>query len=115
MNQDVTDYIEGFAQPWQVEVCTAIRQRIHDTVPDVEERLQYKKPHFLKNGTYLAVLGPAKGLVTFTMFNAAGLDAPDGTFEPGGAPERKNIRIREGQAVDHDLLGRLVTQAAATI
>ncbi len=115
MNQDVTDYIQGLAQPWQVEVCTAIRQRIHQAAPDVEERLQYKKPHFLKDGKYLAVLGPAKGWVTFTIFNAAELDAPDGTFEPGGAPDRKNVRLREGQVIDEDLLGKLVTQAAATL
>jgi hypothetical protein len=115
MNQDVTDYIQGLALPWQVDVCTTIRQRIHDAVPDVAERLQYKKPHFLKNGAYLAVLGPAKGWVTLTIFNATDLDAPDGTFEPGGPPERRNVKIREGQDVDFDVLGKLVALAAATL
>jgi len=115
MNQDVTDYIQGLDQPWKIEVCTAIRQRIHESVPDVAERLQYKKPHFLKDGKYLAVLGPAKGWVSFTIFNATELEAPDGTFEPGGAPERKNVKIREDQNIDHDLLGKLVAQAASTL
>ena len=115
MNQEVTDYIQSLAQPWQVELCTAMRQRIHDAVPDVTERLQYRKPHFLKNGAYLAVLGPAKGWVTLMIFNAADLDAPDGTFEPGGPPERRNVKIREGQDVDIDVLGKLVAQAAATL
>jgi len=115
MNQDVTDYIQGLDQPWKVEACTAIRQRIHESVPDVAERLQYKKPHFLKDGKYLAVLGPAKGWVSVTIFNAIGLEAPEGTFEPGGAPERKNVKIREGQDIDGDLLGKLVAQAAATL
>ncbi len=114
MNQDVTDYIQGLTQPWQVEVCTVIRQRIQDSVPDVAERLQYKKPHFLKDGKYLAVLGPAKGWVSFTIFNAASLEAPDGFFEPG-PPERKTVKIRDGHTVDIALLTSMVQQASATL
>lgn len=115
MYQDVTDYIQGLNQRWQVEVCTAIRQLVQQSVPGVDERLQYKKPHFLKDGKYLAVLGPAKGWVSFTIFNATDLEAPEGTFEPGGAPERKNVKLREGQDVDEELLGKLVAQAASTL
>jgi hypothetical protein len=29
------------------------------SIPDVEERIQYKKPHFLKNGKYAAVITPS--------------------------------------------------------
>ncbi len=115
MNQDVTDYIDAIKVDWQAEVCRQLRQIIHNAIPDVTERLQYSKPHFLKNGKYACVLGTAKGWVSFTIFNATELEAPDGTFEPGGAPERKNIKIREGQEIDADLLGKLVAQAAATL
>ncbi len=115
MNNDVTEYIENIAPPWQAEAASAIRQAIRQSVPDVEERLQYKKPHFLKNGAYLAVLGTAKGWVSLTIFNAQDLELPDGLFEPGGPPERKTIKIKDGQEVDYGLLGKLAAQAASTL
>lgn len=113
-SQDVTDFIQNIDQQWKIDVCESLRQLVHAAVPDATERIQYKKPHFLKNGTYLAVIGPAKGWVSFVIFNATDLEAPEGFFE-AGPPERKTVKIREGQAVDYDLLGKLVTQAAQTL
>jgi hypothetical protein len=115
MNPAVTDYIQTIKLPWQAEVCTALRQIIHQAVPDVAERLQYGKPHFLKNGKYACVMGTAKGWVSFTIFNASGLDAPDGLFEESEETERRTIKFREGQAVDAALLAGLIGQAASTI
>ena len=57
------------------------------------------------------MIGTAKGWVTLTIFNAAGLDAPAGLFEPG-PPERKTVKIRQGQAVDYELLAGLLRAAA---
>lgn len=111
MNPEVTSYIDGL-QPWQAEICTALRDGIHATVPGVQERLQYRKPHFLKDGKYLAVLSPAKAQVTVTVFNATAIDAPDGYFDGGGPPDRQSVKIREGQAFDYALLAGLVAQAA---
>ena len=111
MNQAVTEYVEKINQEWQAEICNRLRQITHEAVPEVEERIQYGKPHFLKNGKYAAVLGTAKDWVSFTIFNAAALEAPEGFFEPG-VPERKTIKIRKGQAVDYGLLVRLLQQAA---
>ena len=115
MNQQVTDYIASTDQPWKGEVGSQIRQIVHEAIPDVEERIQYGKPHFLKNGKYAAVLGTAKGWVSFTIFNASALEAPDGFFEADGSPERKTIKIKPGQAVDYDLLADLFRQAAASL
>ena len=114
MNQDVTDYIQRIDQEWQAEACTLIRQIVHDAIPEVAERIQYGKPHFLKDGKYACVLSTAKGWVSFTIFNAATLDAPEGFFEPG-PPERKTVKFREGQAVDADLIARLLQQATQTL
>jgi len=111
MSQEVTDYIGNLGQAWQTEVCQSLYQMVHRAIPEVAERLQYGKPHYLKDGTYACVLSAPKGAVTLTIFNAAALDAPEGLFEPG-PPERKTIKIREGQAVDYDLLAKLLQQAA---
>ena len=114
MTQPVTDYLENLKQPWQVEVCTRLDQAVRDAIPDVEDRIQYGKPHYLKNKKYAAVISAAKAGVTLTIFNATALDAPD-LFEEGGAPERKNVKIKDGQAVDYDRIQTMVEQAAATL
>jgi hypothetical protein len=114
MSQDVAGYIGTLGQPWQAEICQSLHGMIHRAIPGVTERLQYGKPHYRKDGKYACVIGTAKGGVTLTIFNAAGLDAPEGLFEPG-PPERKTIKIRQGQAVDYDLLAKLLQQAATTI
>ena len=113
-NEVVTEYIQKINLPWQADICTRLDQTIEQAIPGVEERIQYGKPHYLKNGKYACVVGTAKGWVSFTIFNAKALEAPDGYFEPGD-PDRKTIKIREGQAVDYDQLGKYVQQAASTI
>ena len=115
MNPEVTEFIENISQPWQVDVATSLRDAVHKAVPEIAERIQYKKPHFLKDGHYAAVISPAKGWVSFTIFNMQDVELPDGLFEKGGPPECKNIKITEGQEVDYDLIGTLVTQASSTL
>lgn len=73
MNQEVTDYIKK-NKPWQVEVCESLRKMIHKTIPDVEERLQYGKPHYLKDGHYAAVIHVAKDKISFMIFNASKIE-----------------------------------------
>lgn len=115
MSQEVTEFIQKLKLEWQAEICTSIREIVHQSIPEVTERIQYGKPHFLKNGKYAAVLGTAKEWVSFTIFNAEALQAPADFFEAGGSPERKTIKIRNGQAVDYDLLAKLVQQAANSL
>ncbi|ANA79931.1 hypothetical protein PVOR_00375 [Paenibacillus vortex V453] len=110
MNQEVTDYIAAVNDSWKVEVSERLRELVHSTIPGVAERLQYKKPHFLKNGKYAAVISISKTAVSFTIFNATGLDWPQPLFE--GPPERKTIKITAGQQVDYDALASLLKQAS---
>ncbi|MFD1907093.1 DUF1801 domain-containing protein [Paenibacillus rhizoplanae] len=48
MNPEVTDYIAQIKLPWQSEICSKLREIIHGAIPEVAERIQYGKPHFLK-------------------------------------------------------------------
>jgi hypothetical protein len=114
VSPDVTASIENL-EPWQAEIASNLRGMVHAAIPDGTERIQYKKPHFLKDGHYAAVMAPARGYVAFMIFNAQDLDAPDRFFEKQGPPERKTVKIKEGQEFDYDLLGKLVAQAAATL
>jgi hypothetical protein len=113
MNQDVTAFIEKINHPWQIEVSKRLRQLVHQSLPDVEERIQYGKPHFLKNGKYAAVITPSKDAVSFMIFNIGDLELPKGLFD--GPPERKWIKIRDGQSTDYELLAKILVQASSSL
>lgn len=113
-NEAVSEYLQKIKEPWQAEISTRLRDLVQRAVPEAEERIQYGKPHFMKNGKYAAVLGTAKDWVSFTIFNATALEAPEGFFEPG-PPERKTVKIRKDQTLDYDLLARLLQQAANSL
>ncbi|MCR2805919.1 DUF1801 domain-containing protein [Paenibacillus soyae] len=111
MNQEVVDFIANVKEPWQSELCRELRDLVHRALPDATERLQYKKPHFLRNGKYAAVISTSKDAVSFTIFNTAELSLPEGLFD--GPPERKTIKLKQGQALDAELLESLLAEAAA--
>ncbi|CAM4452051.1 hypothetical protein FHS16_004083 [Paenibacillus endophyticus] len=113
MNQEVSDFIETVKEPWQGELCSKLRKAVLAAVPGIQERMQYKKPHFLHNGKYAAVISTSKDAVSFTIFNASGLSLPEGLFD--GPPERKTIKLRQGQPFDSEQLASFVVEAASTL
>lgn len=114
MSEDVTQYIQK-QQKWQIDVCEKLRDMISETIPGVEERLQYGKPHYLKNGHYAAVIYSSKDKVTFMIFNAIELEEIKGFFKSTTSPERKSAGIVEGQEVDYAQLSGLLKQASASL
>lgn len=112
MNEEVTAFIENLGAAWQIELSKQLREMVCQTIPSVEERIQYKKPHFLKNGHYAAVISPSKDAIAFMIMNTAGMDFPKG-FE--GPPERKWIKIKEGVSPDYTLLSSLLAQASQAL
>ncbi|MFC5406016.1 DUF1801 domain-containing protein [Cohnella soli] len=112
MNAEVTEFIEAINEPWQRVLSVSLREAVHTAIPDCVERIQYKKPHFLKNGKYAAVISTSKEAVSFTIFNATVLDVPEG-FD--GPPERKTIKLKKGQTADYALLSDLVRQTSASL
>ncbi|MDQ0088475.1 hypothetical protein J2T12_001881 [Paenibacillus anaericanus] len=113
MNQEVTDFIEAIKEPWQVELSTRLREVVHQAILDPQERIQYKKPHFLKNGKYAAVISTSKDAVSFTIFNASELELPEGKFD--GPPERKTLKLRKGDSFDTAQLVSWVSQASSAL
>ncbi|RTE11802.1 DUF1801 domain-containing protein [Paenibacillus whitsoniae] len=113
MNPEVTEFIEGLKEAWQVELSKELREMVYGAIPDVQERMQYKKPHYLKGGKYAAVISTSKDAVSFTIFNAAGLELPDGMFE--GPVERKTLKLRKGDTVDRGQLSAWVAQASSSL
>jgi len=113
MNQDVTHFIEELKESWHKEFTDSLRNVVHQAIPDVQERIQYKKPHFLKNGKYTAAISTSKEAVSFTIFNCSELEFPEGMFD--GPPERKTLKLRKGDTVDPEQLVSLVREASSTL
>lgn len=113
MNQDVMNFIEALQEPWQRELSNRLREIVRLAIPDAQERIQYKKPHFLKNGKYAAVISTSKDAVSFTIFNASGLTLPADSFD--GPPERKTMKLRQGQTADFDRLADWLKEASAAL
>lgn len=114
MNQAVTAYIQSLKQPWQIEICNQLRSTIQASTPDIEELMLWSKPHYKKNGQFLCNFAGAKEWINLTIFNGTAIDAPDDFFEPG-VPERKTIKIKEGQTVDYGQLVTFLRQAVASL
>jgi hypothetical protein len=114
VNDEVTQYINK-TQPWQIEVCEKLRAMIDQTVPGVEERLQYGKPHYLKNGHYAAVIAVAKAKVSFMVFNAADVPEVKGFLRAMGNGERKTVDIIEGQELDYGALAGILGKTSAAL
>ena len=114
MNKEVTDYIQKLPK-WQVDVCESLRKLIYKTIPVVEERLQYGKPHYLKNGHYACVVHAAKDKVSFMLFNAGKLEEIKGFLKSMSDPNRKTATITEGQKIDYTQLSGLLKKASASL
>lgn len=113
MSQEIIEFIEKVKEPWQAQLCRELREVVHHAIPDVQERIQYNKPHFLRNKKYAAVISTSKDAVSFTIFNATDLELPEGLFD--GPPERKTIKFRSNQPIDAGMLTALVSQASAAL
>ena len=112
MNDDVTTYINR-GLPWQVEVCEKLRQLVYRTVPDVEERLEYGKPHYARDGRHVAAIHVARAKISFMLFNAGGIDPVKGVLRSLGSGDRKTADISEGQAVDYEFLADVLARTSA--
>lgn len=114
MNQDVTNYIQKLPT-WQADVCEALRKMILETIPDAVERLQYGKPHYLKNGHYACVVTASKDKVSFMLFNALEITEIKGYLKAASSPERKIATITEETNVDYNQLSALLKQTSASL
>lgn len=107
MNSDVTDYLAR-TKPWQQDICGRLRETVHATVPDVEEMIQYGKPHFNVAGRNAAVLHVAAAKVSFMVFDAGDVEAVPGLLRSLGSGDRKVVDLREGDTVDLDFIADLL-------
>lgn len=114
MDAAVSTYVEKLSS-WQIKVCNELRKITFVVIPDAEERLQYGKPHYLKNGHYAALISAAKDKISFMLFNATELPEVKGYFQSTTAPDRKTATIKEGTEVDYQQLKKWLQQTSKSL
>jgi hypothetical protein len=114
-NQEATDYIEKIDQEWQSEICKLIRKVIHQSVPDVNEQIKMTTPNYTKNGKVVCTFFAAKTWVTLTVFNAGKLEIPESLNNVSDYPDRMQMKIKKGKALDENALANFMQQAAKAI
>ncbi|MBB6673809.1 DUF1801 domain-containing protein [Cohnella nanjingensis] len=115
LNQGVTDYIQKIEQEWQKEIVQLIRKAIHKAIPDVNEQIKMTTPNYTKNGKVVCTLFAAKTWVTLTIFNTGELEIPQSLHNVSDYPDRVQLKIKKGHALDEQALTEFMQQAAATI
>lgn len=118
-SEEVKCYIQKLAekpnQNWQIEVVQSLRQLVFKTIPSVEERLQYGKPHYLKNGHYAAVISASKDKVSFMLFNASELPPIKDVLRSMGNGERKTLDILRGHTIDYKQISEWLRLASDSL
>ena len=114
MNHKVTDYIEAVSQPWQADVCTRLRALLTG-LPDVDENYKWNSPFYLVGTTQFASYSAFAKHIRLNVFNASGLEVPEGLFDPSSTDDRKALVIREGDDVDYGTLGALLDAHARSL
>ncbi|MCD9021633.1 DUF1801 domain-containing protein [Cohnella silvisoli] len=107
LSQEVTEYIQQINQEWQIEICNGIRKIIHQSVPDINEKIAMTTPNYSKNGKPLCTFFAAKAWVTLTIFNTKNFEMPEGFFHPSDHPDRMQVKIKKGNDLDEVVLSKL--------
>lgn len=118
-SKEVKGYIQKLAekpnQNWQIEVVQSLRQLVFKTIPNIEEGLQYGKPHYLKNGHYAAVISASKDKVSFMLFNASEISPIKDVLRSMDNGERKTLDILRGHAIDYKQISEWLRLASDSL
>ena len=111
MSQDVISFIENLSLPWQAEVGKKLRLLVHEAIPEVEERIQYKNRIFSKRTL-------CSRDFTFQRCNRLYDHEHNQSGSPPnfeGPPERKWLKIRKDDTPDYEQLSELLVQASSSL
>lgn len=110
MNPDLTGYINSVDSQWQRDTLLKLREIIHKTQPDVEEKIKWGSAAFDYNGPLIWAFCAQKWVhISFTQ--GALLDDKHGLFEPTENKAQRTIKIRQNDPFPEQAIKELVAQA----
>lgn len=109
MNPLVTDYIEKAGE--RKEIMQALRQLIHENVPNVTEEFKWGRPVFKATKDF-AYLKSAKAYVTLGFFNFQKLNDEHNLLE-GTGKDMRHIKLKSVAEIDSAMLKEWFKAASA--
>ena len=109
MNPQVTDYIENAGK--QKDIMEALRQLLHETVPNVTEEFKWGRPVFKATKDF-AYLKSAKAYVTLGFFNFQKLNDEHNLLE-GTGKDMRHIKLKSVAEIDSAMLKEWFKTASA--
>lgn len=110
MNQEVTDYINGFSDEKKL-ILTKLRILVHSSVDGTAESFKWSRPVFGR-GKDFAYLKANKKDITLGFFNFHKIDDMEGILE-GTGKDMRHIKFSHTSDINEDLL-RAWLQAVAS-
>jgi hypothetical protein len=108
----VDSYIDGLP-PWQQDICTKLREIVHEADPAIEETIKRSvQPYFVLDGNVCALLA-TKDHVNLFLYDPTTPD-PHGLINQGhGNATARAIQIYEGDAINRAALTEMVQAIVA--
>lgn len=96
----VDAYIDPLPE-WQREICSRVRDLIHEADPEIEETIKRRvQPYFVLEGNVIALLA-AKEWVNVFLYDGAIVPDPEGIITDGHEnTSARQIKIREGDRMN---------------
>lgn len=101
MNSDITNYINNSPQE-QREIMEALRQLIHEAIPDVQESFKWSRPVFGLKKDFVYILA-AKNYVTLGFMNYQKINDPQHLLE-GTGKDMRHLKLKSVKGLDVSIL-----------
>jgi len=97
---------------WQRDICTKLRELIHQTEPEIEETIKRgDRPYFTLDGTICAFQA-TKDHINLFIYDPIAPD-PDGIINQGqGNETARSIQIYQGDPINEDVIKALIHAVA---
>jgi len=102
------DYIQGITNHDIQEKVQAIISFIENTYPELETKIAWNHPHFIKQGTFIFALSYAKGHVALAPEAVTVNKFKEEAKEKGYQVTKQLIKIKDKQTINFDLIKKMI-------
>jgi hypothetical protein len=112
VNPQVDRYIASLPD-WQREICTTVREWVHDAEPDIKEEIKFtNRPYFTYQGNVAALLG-TKDHVNVFIYDPIAPDPYRLINQGQGNSTARSIQLFKGDTVDRTAFLTLIQAIVA--
>lgn len=109
--KSISWYIEEKIEGWQKDAATELHALVQEVVPEVKHSVKWAQAVYESPEGPLVFMRSAKKHLTFGFWRGVELDDPEGQLE-GSGEKMKHLKIKSPDALDRDMIAKLIQQAA---